>query len=65
MAEVTIRGKPVIRVWESFSGWYWFATEKVDEHLWFGFVNGMEDEWGYWDERELASCAPLVWEVPR
>jgi len=63
--KVTIQGKPVIKVWESFLGWYWFATEKVDEHIWFGLVRGFETEWGYWDDRDLKGLAPLVWEVPR
>ena len=66
MAEkITIEGKPVIKVWESFSGWYRFAIEKVDEHTWFGLVKGLETEWGYWDDRELKDLDPLVWEVPR
>ena len=63
--KVTIQGKPVIKVWESFSGWYWFATERVAEHTWFGLVRGFETEWGYWDDRELASLKHMVWEVPR
>ena len=63
--KVTIEGKPVLKIWESSSGWYWFATEKVDEHTWFSLVRGFETEWGYWDERELKRLAPKVWEVER
>jgi hypothetical protein len=45
-------GKEVLRGWESLTGWYWFATEKVQEQvslidgrevkdtIWFGFVQG-------------------------
>jgi len=49
-----------LRAWESWSGWYWFATEKVGEQLslfgdgkevpdtiWYGYVQGMDDEWGF------------------
>jgi len=27
--KIFIDGRLVIRGWESFSGWYWFATEKA------------------------------------
>jgi len=64
MSKVTIQGKPVIKVWESFSGWYWFATEKVEDHIWFGLVRGLETEWGCWDDRELAALSSKIWEVP-
>jgi hypothetical protein len=45
-------GKEVLRGWESLTGWFWFATEKVQEQMslidgkevndtmWFGFVQG-------------------------
>jgi len=44
-----INGKLVLKGWESFSGWYWFATEKLEDDyngkpLWFGFVQGLEQE---------------------
>ena len=68
--------KEVIRGWESFSGWYWFATEKVGEQtsiingkpvkdiIYFGFVQGFEEEWGNFSLAELESLAPKVWEIP-
>lgn len=64
-----IDGKPVIKGFESFSGWYWFATEKVEDDyngapLWCGFVQGLEEEWGDFSEAELKSLAPRVWEIP-
>jgi hypothetical protein len=62
MKQVLIEGKPVLRVWESMTAWYWFATERVSEHIWFGLVRGLETEWGYWDERELRAI-PWIWEV--
>ena len=72
-----INGKEVLRGWESFSGWYWFATEKVREQIseingkpvkdtiWFGFVQGFEEEWGEFSQAELESLKPRVWEIPK
>jgi hypothetical protein len=65
-----IDGKRVIKAWESFSGWYWFATEKWaerdDDIIWFGFVQGFFDEWGTWSEAELQELMAkgMVWEIP-
>lgn len=79
-----IDGHEVLKGWESFSGWYWFATEKVEERkvgvggggsviegrpvddtIWFGFVQGLEEEWGNFSEAELKSLGPMrVWEIP-
>lgn len=58
-----IKGKKVLKAWESFHGWKWFGVEKVDKYRWFGLVIGFEKEWGYFDERELDSLRPWVWEV--
>ena len=69
----------VLRAWESFSGWYWFGTERAhtqdsvidgevyeDDQIWFGFVQGIEEEWGYFSEAEILSLGPLrVWEIPK
>jgi hypothetical protein len=74
--KLLIDGKPVLRGWESFSGWYWFATEEaweqtsvidgkpVNDTIFFGFVQGFEEEWGYFSLAELESLAPKVWEIP-
>jgi len=74
-----IDGKEVIRAWESFNGWYWFATElawKQDsvledgtvvrgDNIYFGFVQGLEEEWGYFSQAEIESLGRLkVWEIP-
>jgi hypothetical protein len=61
--ELYIDGKKVLRAWESFTGWYWFGIEEDGPKRWFGYVQGLEDEWGYFDERELESLAPRVWEI--
>ena len=72
-----IDGKEVLRGWESFTGWYWFATEKVREQkslidgkwvedtIWFGFVQGFEEEWGDFSQAELESLKAQVWEIPK
>jgi len=72
-----IDGKAVIKGFESWTGWYWFATEKADtqdsiikgkvyenDTIYFGFVQGHEEEWGYFSEAELRSLSPKVWEIP-
>ena len=73
-----IDGREVLKGWESYSGWYWFAVEKVqtqdsiidgkvykNDTIWFGFVQGLEEEWGDFSEGELKSLAPRVWEIPK
>ena len=64
-----INGKRILKAWESFGGWYWFAVDKVEERpgdiLWFGFVIGIEPEWGYFSQREIESLAPLAWEIKK
>ena len=62
--------KKVIKGWESFSGWYWFATELEQENygghpLWFGFVQGFENEWGTFWQGELQPLIDEghVWEI--
>ena len=60
--DLYIDGKKVLKAWESFSGWYWFATEKEDtgttefkknDTIWFGLVQGTETEWGSCAQGEL------------
>lgn len=60
----------VIKGWESFSGWYWFATELEKENhegkpVWFGFVQGFEEEWGAFWQGELDPLIEQgkVWEI--
>ncbi len=72
-----IDGKEVLRGWESWNGWYWFAVEKVqtqdsiidrktfkNDIIWFGLVQGIEEEWGDFSEAELKTLSPKVWEIP-
>lgn len=72
-----IDGNEVLKGWESFTGWYWFATEKShtqdsiingkvweDDTIYFGLVQGHEEEWGYFSEAELRSLIPKIWVIP-
>ena len=68
--ELFINGKKVLKGWESFTGWYWFATEKVEDDwngspLWYGFVQGHECEWGDFSEAELRQVRGRIWEIPQ
>ena len=53
----------VLKGWESFGGWYWFATELNDDGVHFGYVQGTYPEWGYFDEAEIMSLKPHAWEI--
>jgi len=58
-----VGGKPIVRAWESFGGWYWLAVEEVEPGYFFGFVIGICPEWGYFSEKEIMSLAPWTWEI--
>lgn len=73
-----IEGSEVIKAYESFSGWYWFAIEisgkqdsVIDDRtypgdtIYFGYVQGQFDEWGCFSKAELELLRPMVWEIPR
>lgn len=73
-----INGKPIIRAWESFSGWYWLATEKAykqdsiidgkvykDDQIWFGLVIGQYTEWGYFSQTEIELLSPRTWKIKK
>ena len=72
----------VLKGWESFSGWYWFAVEQVEERrvadgsgsvmadgsvvddtIWFGLVQGLENEWGDFSEAEIRSLGNMAWPI--
>jgi hypothetical protein len=77
--ELYIDGQKVIKGYESFTGWYWFATEEAykqdsllpngkevqNDIIYFGLVQGQEQEWGYFSKGELESLKPKVWEIPK
>ncbi len=72
-----IDGKEVLKGWESFSGWYWFGVERVrtqdswlnsgvfkDDKIWFGFVQGFEEEWGEFSQGEIEAIGKFkVWPI--
>ena len=73
-----IDGEKVLKGWESFSGWFWFATKKVqtqdsvingqvieNDQIWYGLVQGLEEEWGDFSEGELKSLSPKIWAIPQ
>lgn len=65
----------VIKAWESFTGWFWFATKKVcnqksliegegiDDTIWFGYVQGLEEEWGNFSQAEIESLGMKAWRI--
>lgn len=76
--ELYIDGNKVLRGWESFSGWYWFATEEAykqdsliggqvhkDDIIYYGFVQGHFDEWGSFSKAELESLKPKIWAIKK
>lgn len=52
----------VLAGWESLTGWRWFQTEPAEEDLCFGFVQGMEEEWGYFSPAEIMAHY-LCWKI--
>ena len=76
-SELFINGKKVLKAWESFQGWYWFAVEKVQEQeslingkavkdtIWFGLVQGFEEEWGDFSQAEIERLGRMAWEIPK
>jgi len=76
--DLFINGNKVIRAWESSYGWYWFAFEEVrkqdsvidghvfkDDTIYYGLVQGFEEEFGDFSLAELESLKPRVWEIPK
>jgi len=72
----------VIKGWESYTGWYWFAFEEseirkagegsggsmingmeTDDTIYFGFVQGLEEELGYFSEAEIKSLGNMAWPI--
>ena len=76
--ELYIDNRKVIKGWEFFTGWFWFATEEAykqdsllpngkevkDDIIYYGLVQCLEQEWGYFSKGELESLKPKIWEIP-
>lgn len=56
----------LLGMYESFTGWYWYITKyyKDDLDLAFGYVCGLENEWGDIYLPEINQTAN-VWVVPK
>ena len=57
---------PIVEVkfFTPWSNWTWYATEFDGEDLFFGLVQGFEEEWGYFSLAELEECAgPMGLEI--
>ena len=76
--ELFINGKRVLKAWESFSGWYWFAVAEAwkqnsvidgkvykNDRIYFGLIQGIEEEWGYFSQAEIESLSPMTWRIER
>ena len=79
--DLYIDGKKVIKGYESFNGWYWFATEEVqkqdsilpdgnvakDDTIYYGLVQGYVEEWGDFSKAEIDNLIKkrLAWEIPK
>lgn len=60
------RWVPILDMYESFSGWYWYITENTDDKdVKFGLVRGFENEWGDIYMPELLEMKNKVWKVPK
>jgi len=74
--------RKVLKGWESFSGWFWFAVEKIEDRevdkgsgsvmadgsvvndtIWFGLVQGFEEEWGEFSEAEIHTLGNMAWAI--
>jgi hypothetical protein len=77
--DLYINGHKVIKAYESYSGWYWFAVEEVQtqdtvlsdgsvamgDTIYYGLVQGYVEEWGDFSKSELESLKPKVWEISK
>ena len=44
-----------VKFFTPWTSWTWYAVEFDGEDLFFGLVDGLEKEWGYFSLRELES----------
>ena len=78
--DLYLNGQKVLAAWESFSGWYWFGVERLHtqdsvlgdgqviegDQIWYGFVQGFEEEWGQFSQGELESVGKYkVWPITK
>jgi len=39
--------------------------KEVNDVIWFGFVQGLEEEWGYFSEAEIRSLGNMTWLIKK
>ncbi len=49
--------KVIAKFFTPWTSWTWYATEFDGEDQFFGLVDGLEREWGYFSLKELESTA--------
>ena len=37
----------------------------VRDTIWFGYVQGLEEEWGYFSQAEIERLRPRTWEIKK
>ena len=37
----------------------------VRDTIWFGYVQGLEEEWGYFSQAEIERLKPRTWEIKK
>ena len=75
---LTINGRKVLRGWESFNGFYWFALEEVQkqdsvingkvykgDQIYYGLCQLHENEFGDFSETEIKLLGARAWEIPQ
>ena len=53
-----------VKFFSPYSGWTWYATEFDGEDLFFGLVQGHEQELGYFSLSELESLTAMNGKLP-
>jgi len=80
--ELYVGQHKVLKAWESYTGWFWFAVEKVEERrvadgsgsvmedgsvvddvIWFGYIQGLDEEWGSFSEAEIRALGNMAWPI--
>ncbi len=52
--------KVIAKFFTPWTSWTWYATEFDGKDLFFGLVDGLEKEWGYFSLKELESVTGPV-----
>ena len=58
--EDVVDPKAVVKFFTPFSSWTWYATEFDGDDTFFGLVDGLDKELGYFSLSELESLGPKI-----